>query len=226
MPLVRRTILQSIPVVILAGVSLTVAYIVSGLGRQDHAPPPLPLAPPNAIRVERLHVEPRTLIVGQAALLYAGICNDSRETVTVQIYFGAENLDTPLLMPARVDLIQRVDDRTGQLVTIRDTAEERLRRTLTPGCHDNQPIQVDPVPPLLAAGRWRLILHVVTSAQDITVTSDPFDFRSEAVRNGVPSAAGHSPNSALDHLHHHGAIDAGCPLCSSAENVADLGLGE
>lgn len=172
--LISRSLVRLLPVVVMAAISLLVGYWVAFGGDGERAR--LVDLEDGPVRLVRIGVEPKVLVIGQPAMLFNGICNSSQTDITVQIYFGAENLSAPLTSEARVDLLTAPGP-DGRRVPVRDTSDGRLRRVLTPGCHDTDPIQVEAVPPLLEPGNWHLILHVIAPMQDITLISEPFEVR-------------------------------------------------
>lgn len=179
--MVSQGVARLLPLAAIVLVSLAFGYLVAFGGRDKGAEPVLTPVPmmtrEGPIRVMPLAIDPQVLVVGEPALLFSQICNDSDHPITIQIYFGAEDLVRPHVAELpRVDLLRRKDS-AGNDVPVRDTQEERQRRTMEPGCHPTEPIKVPAVPPLLTDGIWRLTLHVIGPGQDITEVSPPFEVR-------------------------------------------------
>jgi hypothetical protein len=157
-----------IPVVLFAIAFLFVKECI-GVLQQD---------PFHPLRFIRLQVEPTELRVGDEATLLDGLCNESNETLTVEIYLGAQREGQSTFGTMPIDLLTRPAP-DGSRIAVTDTPEGRLRQSLDPGCTAVDPIHRT-VPPSLVPGVWRLRAHAIVQApdgrvQDITIISDPFE---------------------------------------------------
>lgn len=122
------------------------------------------------VSIRQLRVEPGILEVGQPATLYNGYCNNGKQPVSVQIYFGAQGVSNDsLLQPKLVDLLKDSDGNP-----VKDTPEGRIRQTLPPGCVQTNPIAIPAVPDIIDSGIWRLYIHLVVTSADNKTQNVPF----------------------------------------------------
>lgn len=159
-------------------VLLTLAIVMGNACWQSMHQAPKPFGPLHFLRLE---VDPPILVTGQTAELLDGLCNDSDQAYTVQLYLGAQRADSTTFGASPIDLLTRLGA-TGR-ESVKDTQEGRLRQVIEPGCTAAEPI-VSIVPESLTPGLWQLRAHAIVTSpegevQDITITSKPFEVRSQ-----------------------------------------------
>lgn len=128
------------------------------------------------VTLKRLEIKPSTLEVGATIELLDGLCNNADQTLNVQLYLGAQSVESPLGSQT-VNLLTRVlADGTREEVT--DTPEGRLNYALDPGCVFEEPIKAQ-LPARVTPGLWQLKARIVVNGpngevQNVTKTSNTF----------------------------------------------------
>lgn len=127
---------------------------------------PTPTPTPHYIRIVDLSITPDVLYVGGRGTLSNGVCNDSDQTINVQLYLGAQRVGADPLLAQTVDLAGR------------DTPEGRLSRNIDPGCFGQEPFS-DIVDVRLGPGRWKLNLNIYVGGdpKPISRSSAVFEVR-------------------------------------------------
>lgn len=175
-PVWLKHVLQLLPPVLVAVLFLWGASKVDHGEQAEpccHMPTPVPVmvvqptqTPENPIRIVNLDVEPDVVLIGGQGTLHNGICNESRQTVNVQMYLGAQRVGIDPLLAETIDLAGR------------NTPEGRLSRNILPGCFGTEPF-TDIVDPRLRPGRWvlNLVVYVPGYAKPVTSSSPVFEVR-------------------------------------------------
>lgn len=115
-----------------------------------------------------LRVEPNPLVVGQAAAMFNGLCNDADYPVKLFVYLGLQELLTDTTLAAR----------TIPLIGTQGTPQEIGLDAST--CRGEE-LRVASVPDKIPPGTWRLVLDVrvqgqaLTDVQFLYELSPPFD---------------------------------------------------
>lgn len=154
-----RTLVEAAPIVlfVIASVLFARECFTYVTGSEPFAP----------VRALPLSIEPDRAHAGETVTLINGLCIDSGEPITAQVYVGIQEAHgRPLFSTIKFDLVGT------------DTQEGRKRVVLQRGCVDERLDTA--LPDYIPPGRWILVAHVVVvgpsgEVQDLTHQSEPFD---------------------------------------------------